>query len=65
MSFPNQALDDDLHCTFVIGCQQNHSGFADDTAQNTASSPYLFSTLSLKLLFLEPLIVREGKKPET
>lgn len=65
MSFSNQGLDDDLYFTSIIGCWQNHSGFADETAQNTASSPDLFSVFSLRPLFLEPLIERKGKKPET
>lgn len=61
MSFLNQGLDDDLHYTCIIGCQQNHSGFADETAQKPASSPDLFSTLPRKPLFLELLTSREGR----
>lgn len=61
MSFSNQGLDDDLHYICIIGCQQNHSGFADETAQNTVSSPYLFSNLPPKPLFLGHLILRKGR----
>lgn len=62
MSFSDQGLDHDLHYTCIATCQQNHSGFKNET-QNTASPFYLFSAFSLKA-FLDPLIMRKGKKSE-
>lgn len=64
MSFSSQGLDHDLPYTCITTCRQNHSGFANETAQNTASSCYSFSAFSLKA-FLEPLIMRKDKKSKT